>query len=144
MMDQQQEIAQRIRELGFRLTPQRQMILDILSTLDRHATATEIYDRVQAVSPAVNRATVYRTLNFLCEIRVLVAGDITGKTVYEIADPTPHHHLVCTACKHVTVLGDHHFEELAAHLLVEHDFLADIDHLTIHGMCQPCRSAAEG
>jgi Fur family ferric uptake transcriptional regulator len=139
MSHKERRFDQRIREMGYRLTPQRQLILDAVCGIDGHATVAEICQRVQAKAPAVNRATVYRNLNFLCEIRLLVSGEIGGKTVYELADPKPHHHLVCRSCGQVEFLADHHFRELMAHLLEEHDFVADIDHLTISGLCADCQ-----
>lgn len=134
----QQNYAQRIREQGFRLTPQRQHILDALCEAGGHATATEVYERVQLISPAINRATVYRALSFFCDLRLVVSSEIGGKVVYEIADPTPHHHLVCRCCGGVEPLGDHHFQELAKHLSAEHGFEAEMDHLTISGVCAQC------
>ena len=51
-----------IKERGFRLTPQRQMILDVLREAGGHCTPEEVYRLVQTKSSAVNRTTVYRTL----------------------------------------------------------------------------------
>ncbi len=144
MSHDKQDYAKRIRELGFRLTPQRQMILDAVCEAGGHATASEIYRRVTESAPAINRATIYRTLNFFCELRLLVTGEIAGKTIYEIAAPVPHHHLACRCCGQVKALSDHHFRELAEHLLAEHDFKAEIDHLTIPGLCAACRNQPDG
>jgi len=139
----EQNYAQRIRELGFRLTPQRQLILDAVCDVGGHATATEIYNRVNLIAPAINRATVYRTLNFFREHRLVVSSEIEGKALYEIANPTPHHHLVCRCCGSVEPLADHHFQDLADHLLAEHGFVAEMDHLTITGVCEHCRNGAD-
>jgi Fe2+ or Zn2+ uptake regulation protein len=144
MSHKERGFTRRIRELGYRLTPQRQLILDTVCDIGDHATAAEICQRVQATAPAINRATVYRTLNFLCELRLLVSGEIAGKTVYELADPEHHHHLVCRSCGQVASLADHHFRELVAHLFEEHSFAADLDHLTISGLCACCRDTGVG
>jgi Fur family ferric uptake transcriptional regulator len=140
MSHQQQNFAKRIRQQGYRLTPQRQLILDTVCQAGGHATATEICRNVKRVAPAVNRATVYRTLNFFCQLRLLCSSEIAGKTVYEIADPVPHHHLVCRGCGHVAGLANHHFGELADHLLAEHQFEAELVHLTIPGLCADCQN----
>jgi Fe2+ or Zn2+ uptake regulation protein len=131
--------ASLIRKQGFRLTPQRQLILDTVCEVGGHATAKEIHERIQVIAPAVNRATVYRTLDFFRDLRLIVASDIGGKTVYEIADPIPHHHLVCRRCGRVEALADHHFHELFDHLMSEHNFEAELDHVTIPGICDDCR-----
>ncbi len=144
MSHRQQDFDQRIRESGFRLTPQRQLILDAICALGDHATVQEIYERVRTVAPAINRATVYRALGFFCDLRLLVSAEIAGSTVYEIAEPTPHHHLVCRRCGGTQELADRHFDELAEHLLAEHDFAAEIDHMTIPGICADCRDSNSG
>lgn len=135
--------AERIHEKGCRLTPQRQIILDTLCSMGSHATASDIYDQVHGRTPAINRATVYRTLSFFCELKVLVSGEIGGQTVYEIATPTPHHHLVCHECGHSETLADYHFTQLIQHLVEEHQFQPEISHLTISGLCRQCQEKDE-
>jgi Fe2+ or Zn2+ uptake regulation protein len=73
------------------------------------------------------------------ELGIVVSAEIDGQTVYEIATATPHHHLVCSNCGHVDTLAHHHFEHLAEHLAAEHNFQADMAHLTISGLCANCR-----
>ena len=68
------DYGERIRAQGFRLTPQRQMVLDAICELGGHVTPEAIYERVRTKSLAVNRATVYRNLDFLCEVRLVVAA----------------------------------------------------------------------
>jgi Fe2+ or Zn2+ uptake regulation protein len=135
--------ASRIREQGFRLTPQREIILDALCALGRHATVGELYERVQEKAPAIDRATVYRAIKFFVELQLVVSAELDGVTVYEIASHTRHHHLVCRRCGDIQALGDHHFHELLHHLEDEHGFRAMIDHLTIPGLCDQCFQAVE-
>ncbi len=134
----------KIRQLGYRVTPQRQVILDVLLANGGHATPIEIFEQVNARFPCVNRATVYRALDFFCEIQVATKSEIHGSTVYEIADEESHHHLVCTQCGHVEILGNQHFIDLATHLAEEHGFLPDLKHLVIPGICRGCQEAMKG
>jgi Fe2+ or Zn2+ uptake regulation protein len=138
MTHNKQNFAARIREEGYRFTPQRQLILDSLCSLGGHATVEQIYERVAATAPSINLATVYRTVSFLEELNLVVSAEIQGKTFYEIADATPHHHLVCRACGSVTQLADYHLHDLTEHLADEHDFRAELDHLVIRGLCRDC------
>lgn len=137
------DYATRIRERGYRLTPQREIILDALCEIGRHATVGELYDRVQEKAPAIDRATIYRAVKFFCDLQLIVSAEIEGTTVYEIAGHTPHHHLVCRTCSSVQAFGDHHFHDLLHHLEDEHGFRAVIDHLTISGFCNDCLSPLE-
>ena len=92
--------VQELRERGFRLTPQREMVLSVMHQVDGLATADEIYGRVQERSAAVDISTVYRTLDLLQEFRMVAcvdAGD--GQHRYELLGVHgPHVHLVCQAC----------------------------------------------
>jgi Fur family ferric uptake transcriptional regulator len=139
----ERNFAERIREEGYRFTPQRQLILDALCGMGRHASVEEIYERIQALAPSVSLATVYRTVNFLESLHLVVSAEIQGETVYEIAPPTPHHHLVCRECGKVVTLADYHLEGLVRHLVEEHHFHAEIEHLTITGLCGACRKATD-
>jgi Fur family ferric uptake transcriptional regulator len=117
------------------------LILDAICEGNGHTTFDEIFERVQAKAPGINQATLYRTLDFLCELRLVVSAEIEGRAVYEIAGDMPHHHLVCRRCRAVQELADFHFHELRAHLFEEHGFKADIDHIAIAGLCPKCTEA---
>ena len=138
MSHDRSECAAQMRDLGFRVTPQRMLLLDAICEGNGHTTFDEIYERVKLKAPGINQATVYRALDFLCELRLVVSADIEGHTVYEIAGETPHHHLVCRACGAVQELANYHFQVLRDHLLMEHGFRADLDHLAINGLCARC------
>ena len=141
MLQPEFDYVRDLRLQGYRLTPQRQMIMEALSRSDGHVSAGDLYEIVHQQSPALDRATVYRTLHFFEGLGMVVSAEINGQTLYEIAHPTPHHHLVCAVCGDIQPLSDSHFTHLATHLLEEHGFEADIAHLTIPGRCQKCREA---
>jgi len=130
--------AAKIREGGFRLTPQRQLILDAVCEGGGHTTFDEIYARVRAKAPAINQATVYRALDFLCQMQLVVAANIGGSKVYEIATETPHHHLVCRLCNRVEPLDHEMMAGLFARLERERQFRVDTSHLVLFGLCQEC------
>jgi Fur family ferric uptake transcriptional regulator len=135
--------ATKIREQGFRLTPQRQLILDAICEGRGHTAFDEIYARVQAKATAINRATVYRTLHFLCDMGLVVAAEIQGQKVYEIAGERPHHHLVCRACGRVERFDGEMIRDLFDRLEREQQFKVDMDHLVLFGLCQDCRHLKE-
>ncbi|MCA9874198.1 MAG: transcriptional repressor [Ardenticatenaceae bacterium] len=140
MSHQEQHFAEKIRAQGYRLTPQRQLVLDALCAMGGHATAGEVFEQVSPQMPALNQATVYRTLEFLVELRMVARSDITGQTVYEIVGEQPHYHLVCRRCEHVYEMAADQLTDLADWLLAEHGFRADLDHLIITGVCAHCQT----
>ena len=133
------DYIQRIRESGHRMTPQRQIVLDAVCSFNRHATAAEVLERVHEIAPAINQATVYRTLNFLTEIHLLFSGTINGQTIYEIAAQTQHHHLVCRKCGHIEALSNQSLADLGQQIMAKYHFLAEIEHWTITGLCAACQ-----
>lgn len=135
-----QDYIHLIRSRGFRATPQRQMILDVIREEKQHLTAEEIYQRVRLKTTTLNRATIYRTLDFLCELRLVVAADIGGgRWVYELAGETPHHHLVCRTCGAEMAISQEEVQAFFDQVLADHDFLIDMDHLALFGLCSQCR-----
>jgi len=142
MTHQHFDFAALVRQKGFRVTPQRQLILDAVCEGGRHSTPEEIYERVQAKAPAVNRATVYRTLDFLHELRLVYAADLgSGRKVYEIAGEAPHHHLVCQDCGRVEEMAHESVGQLFARIEREQGFAVQTNHLALFGLCASCRQS---
>jgi Fur family ferric uptake transcriptional regulator len=136
------DYAKLMHERGFRVTPQRQLILDAICAAGGHTTFDEIFARVQRTSSAVNRATVYRALNFLCELRLVVGADLGGgHMVYEIAGDTPHHHLVCRACGAEQEVSHKTIKGIFARFERDHAFHLDLNHVALTGLCQACYAA---
>ncbi len=139
MTHTQHDYAAAIRKQGFRMTPQREMILDAVCEAGGHTTVDEIYSRLHARAPAVNRSTVYRTLEFLQEMHLVVAAEIGGQCVYEIAHAQPHHHLHCLVCGANIEISQEALVAAFAAIEREHGFAVATDHLVLTGACRACR-----
>ena len=63
----QDKYETRLRARGYRMTPQREMIITALTSSDHHITAEEIFESLHERTRALNIATVYRTLDLLVE-----------------------------------------------------------------------------
>ena len=136
------DIPTLIRERGHKMTPQRQIILDTLCEMGGHVTVAELYERVHERFPAIDRSTVYRALDFFCELGLVAAADVAGAAVYEIApEGPPHYHLICTGCGEVAHVPGEVFDELSGRLLAEFGFAADLGSLSVHGLCRECSAA---
>jgi Fur family ferric uptake transcriptional regulator len=144
MSHQSFDYAALLRERGFRVTPQRQLILDAICAAGDHLSPDDVYRRVRATAPAIHRATVYRTLDFLCEMRLIVAMRWRGRTFYEIAGEAPHHHLICRNCDQIARIDHKTMKALLARIERQHDFSIDMDHIVLFGLCSDCRSRSSG
>ncbi|MBA2396478.1 MAG: transcriptional repressor [Ktedonobacteraceae bacterium] len=104
-----------LRKRGYRLTPQRYMILSVIQEANEHLSVEQITERVQARNPYVSLSTIYRTLELLKKLNLIHENHLGEQTHYEAADGLAHHHLVCRKC-HATIhldealLGDLHRE----------------------------------
>jgi Fur family ferric uptake transcriptional regulator len=116
-----EELAARLRAVGQRVTPQRLLILNAFARPGEHLTADEVYARVGPLAPAVNRSTLYRTL-----------------------DDGRHHHLICRDCGGMLVLDDDLIAPLRDGIRNRYGFNPAIDHLALFGLCRECQvDAAE-
>ena len=138
LTDSKSELATHLHTHGYRLTPQRQVILEAVRQADDHITPEQVYETVHAQHPAISRATIYRTLDFLCEQRLVTAMHWGGQTYYEIAGETPHHHLICRMCGGVAEIDRALIDLLIAATAKKHRFMIDMDHIALFGLCQPC------
>ncbi len=86
-------------KVGFRLTPQRLAVLEVVGRSRDHPTARDIFARVRAVLPGIGFATVYRALSLLVahgQVLELTLGDATSAR-YD-GNTRPHQHVLCTSC----------------------------------------------
>ena len=133
---------ERLREKGYRLTPQREMVLAAVEELG-HATPDEVLVKVHERSSSVNISTVYRTLELLEELGLVRHTHLTDRApTYHSRAGDDHVHLVCRGCDRVIDADMHEFDDLAAALEERHGFQADIGHLTVFGTCAECRNQA--
>ena len=92
---------ERLRERGYRLTPQRELILGAVETLG-HATPDEVLAEVRTHSDAVNASTVYRTLEVLEELGLVRHAHLSDRApTYHSVGDHEHFHLVCRNCHRV-------------------------------------------
>lgn len=132
------ELADRLRGSGYRLTPQRQLILRAVEEL-KHATPDEVLARVQSQASAVNASTVYRTLEVLEELGLVRHAHLSDRApTYHSARESEHIHLVCRKCQRVRSVEPEAATALVATLTRDHGFEVDLGHLAVFGHCVDC------
>lgn len=133
-----EQSAAKLRALGYRLTPQRLVILDVLINCKAHMTPSEIYFLARQKLPGLTEATVYRTLIFLVEQGLaLVAHMGSGQLVYEYAERN-HHHLICKDCHEMWEIEHEALQVLYNQFKTNTGFHVDSSHLTFFGHCPDC------
>ncbi|MEM0950619.1 MAG: Fur family transcriptional regulator [Cyanobacteria bacterium P01_H01_bin.74] len=101
--DERKALSVLLKDKGFRLTPQRETILDIFYTLPEgeHISTEELHALLQKEGADISLATAYRTLKLLASLGVLRELDFAeDHKHYELArnPESPHHHIICLDC----------------------------------------------
>jgi Fur family transcriptional regulator, ferric uptake regulator len=128
-----------LRARGYRVTPQRQLVLEAVARLE-HATPEEICGEVRQTARGVNVSTVYRTLELLEQLGLVKHTHIHhGAPSYHLADDAGHVHLVCRQCEQVIQVDQAAVSPLVVALERSNGFQTDVGHLTVFGLCANCR-----
>ena len=128
-----------LRSRGYRVTPQRQLVLEAVAKLD-HATPEEIAASVQKTAKGVNISTIYRTLELLDNLGLVTHTHLNhGAPTYHLASNADHVHLVCQDCGKVGEVSPDAIRPLITALDEGQGFEADVAHLTVFGRCRDCR-----
>lgn len=133
-----------LNERGWRLTPQRETILNIFQNLPpaNHLSAEDLYNCLQDQGHSISLSTIYRTVKLMARMGILRELELAeGHKHYELNQPYPyhHHHLICIKCNKtiefksdaVLKIGSKTAQKEGYHLL-------DCQ-LSIHAICPQCQ-----
>ena len=130
-------ILAELRLRGYRITPQRELIIRAVAHSPHHITAEELAEKFQG---KINIATVYRTLDLLWQEGFTRRNDLSeGKTFYATFEHGPHVHLVCRKCSKVIDANIQVVNSLGEDLSMNYQFKPDLEHLSIFGICSECQ-----
>lgn len=88
------DLEDRCAEAGLKMTGQRRTILKVLSDSLDHPSVEDVYERAKDIDPSISIATVYRTLNLLDELDLVIRHEFQeGYSRYEV-NWDHHHHLI--------------------------------------------------
>jgi Fur family ferric uptake transcriptional regulator len=124
-----EEVLATLREHAKRITAPKRAVVEVLVSADDHLTADEVTQRVQQLRPDVSPSTVYRILEELDDLALVVhshAGQAAA--VFHLAGRS-HGHVTCENC-HVTFA-----RELNSTL----GFVLDRHHVVLSGLCAHCQ-----
>ncbi|MDY6939950.1 MAG: transcriptional repressor [Cyanobacteriota bacterium] len=133
-----------LNERGWRMTPQRETILQIFQDLPKgeHLSAEDLYNRLQEAGEKISLSTIYRTLKLMARMGILRELELgEDHKHYEINQPYPyhHHHLICVKCnKTIEFKSDSILKVGSKTAQKEGYHLLDCQ-LTIHAVCPTCQ-----
>jgi Fur family transcriptional regulator, ferric uptake regulator len=132
-------IARILRNNTYKLTPQRQAVLNVICRTHDHLTPQAIYERVKEKFPAIGLVTVYRTLEILTDLNLVCRVHAEDCRSYLMKRPGGHHHhLVCVSCGRVSDFAGCNLTELEQRLSQETGYKIEGHLLEFSGKCQMC------
>lgn len=133
-----------LNERGWRLTPQRETILNIFQELPKgeHLSAEDLYNLLQQQGMGISLSTVYRTLKLMARMGILRELELgEGHKHYEINQPYPHHHhhLICVKCNKTIEFKSDPILKIGAKTAQKEGYHLLDCQLTIHAVCPTCQ-----
>jgi Fur family transcriptional regulator, ferric uptake regulator len=148
-MDQHEiSLKDMLKGKGYKNTPQREIILDVMEQqVGKHLSIEEIYDIVKKTNSDIGLATVYRTLLLFDNIGLVQKIDLDdGFSRYELNrhnNDHKHHHLICTQCGSISEVEQDFLEALEQQIMNEHGFFVKDHRVKFYGICNNCGNSKE-
>jgi Fe2+ or Zn2+ uptake regulation protein len=136
-----EEVLALVRRQGGRVTSSRRLLLRALFDARDHRTAEELAAEVQELAPDVHLSTIYRNLDELERLGVVVHAHLGhGPATYHLATAA-HGHFVCEDCGAMIEAPDELFRGLARSARAEFGFTIDPHHFAVLGRCADCAAS---
>jgi Fur family ferric uptake transcriptional regulator len=129
---------------GLRLTRQRRTILGVVENAKQHLDAAQILRHARKLDPAIDRVTVYRTLNLLKRHGLVDELDLMHmqgeKHFYERRPQRDHIHMACLRCGKIMEFESDLFDRLKGQIQRDCRFHIVVSRLEVGGYCADCRT----
>jgi len=138
------EIAERLRSIGLKATPQRILIFQEILSREDHPTAEAIYSAVKKVHPTLSFNTVYHTLQTLTAKELLnVIRPVVDAARYDpITDV--HGHFMCSKCKRIDdqLLEDPTLKQIDSEVKASGRYWVAQSQILWVGLCETCKDGS--
>lgn len=136
----EKKIAAILRRHGYKFTPQRWAVIQIIASRQDHLTPADLYEKVRLEHPNIGLVTIYRTLDILTKLGLICELHAGGSChSYTTAASERHHHLICSNCGRVVDFGGYDLGKLEQRLSRETGFDIEGQLLEFTGLCQACQ-----
>ena len=132
-------------DAGYRLTGARRSIADLIARRDGHFTAADLVADARKRRLGIGRATIFRTLDVLADLRAVERLDLpTGEHAYVACEPVHHHHIVCSDCGVSRDVDDAGWRAVVGDIELRTGYEIDDHRLELFGRCPDCRQSGIG
>jgi Fur family ferric uptake transcriptional regulator len=123
-----------------RLTTQRQIILEELTKVKTHPTASEVYDMVRKRLPRIGLGTVYRNLELMAENGMIAKLEVGGTQKRFDATTESHYHIRCSCCGKVEDIDIPVLDSLVGTAAKSSSYQIIGHHIEFTGICSECQN----
>ena len=139
----EKKIAAILRRHGYKFTPQRWAVIQVIASSEDHLTPATIYEKVRREHPKIGLVTIYRTLDILTKLGLICELHAGGSChSYTTSASEHHHHLICSSCGRVVDFSGYDLSELEQRLSLETGFDIEDHLLEFVGLCHSCQKEA--
>jgi Fur family peroxide stress response transcriptional regulator len=132
-------IIQKLRDHGYKITPQRMAIVKILAKSEGHPSVEDIYGQTKTNFPTMSLATVYRNIILIKSVgEVIELGFPDGSNRYDGNKPYPHPHVICIKCKKIVDPNLDSLDDMKKEVSDETQFRILSHRLDFFGICSHC------
>ncbi len=137
-----QEVTMMLREKGFKVTPQRLAVYDVLCNTKAHPTADMIYSELQPTYPTMSLATVYKTLDILSKVGLVQVLNVGEESFRYDANTKSHPHICCVSCGRIDDVCKTDTSDLVEQVENDTGYAVSGKQLYFYGLCPICRKKA--
>ena len=141
MMLTTEQVAERLRGQGFKVTPQRLAVYQALARTKTHPNAETLFKELRPLYPTMSLATVYKSLSILCAIELAQELSLGEDSFRYDADTSHHPHIRCTVCGRVDDVPAMETEAFTKRVANETGYSLTDYQVYFFGRCPVCRKA---
>jgi Fe2+ or Zn2+ uptake regulation protein len=129
-----------LKENGYRITTPRKAVLEVIAESEYAITPVDIFDQGRNKIENLGLVTVYRTLEKMEELGLVLRVHQTENCQAFVAGVDGHEHiLICENCGRIDYFEGVELESLTKRVAKETDFLIKDHWLQFFGLCKECQ-----
>ena len=125
-------------EIGRKFSRQRQMIYEQVKNHPVHPTADEVYTALKKDCPNLSLGTVYRNLNLLSDMGMLMKIHVGGDKDRFDGQTAPHCHFFCEKCGRVFDVESEDIRGIEKRVLERDGHTVTGIEINLRGVCRNC------
>lgn len=133
------DVVKTLKEKGYKVTPQRIAVFEVLSHTKEHPTVESIYNKLQPSYPTMSLATVYKSLEMFKNLDLVQELNVGEDKFRYDSNVKPHPHITCVSCGRVDDVDDEMLFNLSEQVASKTGYTITGQKLYFYGHCPNCK-----